>query len=538
MRKRRLILVLSIVAAAMLALVLAAPFLIDANQFRPAIESELTKSLGREVKIGALNLNILSGTVTVSDLSVADDPSFSQTAFLRAKALTLSIDLWQALFSRRLSVNGVTLETPAAVLIQLPSGRWNFSSLGPKASAQPQPAGSSSGQMALSVKSLKINGARLSLTQGGGKPQLLDNVSIEVKEFAPGSAFPFTLSAKVASGGTVALDGKAGPLDPSDAANTPLAASLKIANLNLAASGAVPDSSGIDGVVSVDGSVSSNGNTLEATGKLKAEKLTLTKGAPAARDPLLFDFSLAEDLKQHSGQMTRGDIAIGGVKASLTGTWTQQGETPVLSMILSAPAVPVSALAQLLPALNIVLPAGSAPEGGTATAKLALSGPASVMVVSGPVSVRDTRLKGFDLGAKMSAIEKLAGLKSGPTTEIQSLSANLRITPAETRLQDIHLVLPSVGELTGAGTIGSAHALDFRMRATLRAGALVSVLAPSNIPFSIEGTASDPQFRPDVGALAGAEITRGLSGVKVGGVDAGKAADSLVQGLFGGKKKK
>jgi AsmA protein len=77
MRTRRLILVLSVVAATMLALVLAVPFLIDANQFRPAIESELTKSLGREVKIGALKLSILSGTVTASDLSVADDPAFS-----------------------------------------------------------------------------------------------------------------------------------------------------------------------------------------------------------------------------------------------------------------------------------------------------------------------------------------------------------------------------------------------------------------------------------------------------------------------------
>ena len=84
---RRAILLLSIVAAVLILAVLTLPFLIDTNQFRPAIESELTKSLGREVKIGDLKLSILSGRVTASDLSVADDPSFNQTPFLWTKAL-------------------------------------------------------------------------------------------------------------------------------------------------------------------------------------------------------------------------------------------------------------------------------------------------------------------------------------------------------------------------------------------------------------------------------------------------------------------
>jgi AsmA protein len=534
---KRIVLIPLIIAAVLLLAVLALAFAVDANEFRPAIESELTKSLGREVKIGDLKLNILSGTVTAGDLSVADDPSFSRTAFLHTKALSLSIDLWRLLFSRKLNVSGMTIDTPETVLIQVPSGVWNFSSLGAKSSAQPKASSSPNGNLALSMKSLKINGARLSLTQGSGKPAILDNVSIEVKDFAPGAVFPFSLSAKIAGGGDVALEGKAGPIDPVDAANTPITASLKVANLNLAASGAVPGSSGIDGVVSVDGAANSNGHTFELTGKIQAEKLKLAPRGTATRNPLTFDVALTEDLKQHSGQLSRGDAAIGSVKASLTGTWTQQGDAPVLKMILSAPGVPVSGLVELLPALDIVLPSGSTLEGGTATAQLTLSGPLSGMIVNGPVNVRNTRLKGFDLGSKMSPIEKLAGLKSGPNTEVQTLSANLRIAPEGTSLQDIHLVLPSVGELTGGGTISPSHALDFKMRATVRAG-MLSVLTPPNIPFSVEGTSSDPQFRPDVGQLASEEINRGLKGVKVGGLDAGKTADSALQGLFGAKKKK
>jgi AsmA protein len=288
----------------------------------------------------------------------------------------------------------------------------------------------------------------------------------------------------------------------------------------------------------MDGTARSNGHTFEVTGNVKAENLKLTPGGTAARDPLVFDVSLSEDLKQHSGQMSRGDVAIGGVKARLTGTWTQEDQGPLLDMTLSVPAVPVSALAQLLPSLDIGLPSGSTLEGGTATASLKLTGPTSAVVVSGPVSFRNMRLKGFDMGTKMSAIEKLAGLKSGPNTEIETLSTDISVTPRGTGLQDIHLVLPSVGELTGDGTISPIHALDFKMRATIRSGAVVSALAPSSIPFAIEGTSSDPRFRPDVGALATEELTRGLKGANVGGVDAGKAADDVLQGLFGGKKKK
>src|SRR5579872_5176916 len=127
---RRTVLVLVIVAAALLLLVLALPFLINADRFRPAVESELTKSLGRDVKIGDLKLSVWSGTVSASDLSVADDPAFSRTAFLTAKSVTLSIGLWPMLFSHKLNVGGINIDTPEIALIQAPSGLWNFSSLG------------------------------------------------------------------------------------------------------------------------------------------------------------------------------------------------------------------------------------------------------------------------------------------------------------------------------------------------------------------------------------------------------------------------
>ena len=43
---------LGIVVALLLVIVLAIPFLINVNQFRPRLEAALTQALGREVKLG------------------------------------------------------------------------------------------------------------------------------------------------------------------------------------------------------------------------------------------------------------------------------------------------------------------------------------------------------------------------------------------------------------------------------------------------------------------------------------------------------
>ncbi len=82
---RRAVWIIAVVAAVLLVGALALPFFFNADEFRPAIESALTKSLGRNVKIGNLKLGLMSGTVTVSDVSIADDPKFGQNPFLRTQ---------------------------------------------------------------------------------------------------------------------------------------------------------------------------------------------------------------------------------------------------------------------------------------------------------------------------------------------------------------------------------------------------------------------------------------------------------------------
>ena len=80
---RRILKWVGILAAVLVVAVVSLPFLINVNQFKPMLESELSTALNREVKLGNLKLSLLSGEVTADDLSVAEDQAFGKPAFIQ-----------------------------------------------------------------------------------------------------------------------------------------------------------------------------------------------------------------------------------------------------------------------------------------------------------------------------------------------------------------------------------------------------------------------------------------------------------------------
>jgi AsmA protein len=528
---KRVVRILGISLALLVVVLVALPFLVNANQFRPRLESSLSQGLGREVKLGDLKFSILSGGVTASDLSIADHPDFSKSPFLRAKSLTVSAELWPFIFSRKLNVTGLIIDQPEIVLLQSAPGQWNFSNLGVRSpSGKPTPASNGGNNLDLSIQLVKISGGRLSVGRlnSQAKPVVLDKVNFELRDFSTVSVMPFTLSARVAGGGDVKLSGKAGPIHAEDVVLTPVDASLNVAGLDLNASGLIDASSGIGGLVSVDGTGASNGGSLEVKGRVRAEQVRLAKGGSPARRPLELDFTIERDLRHGSGSLRRGDVHIGSAVASLTGTYQQQGESTILNANLSGPGMPIPELEAMLPALNIELPQGTSLQGGTASVKLAIEGPLERLAAKGSLSLDHTRLTGFDLGSKMAAIEKLAGIKRSPNTDIETLSANVATNQETTSIDDLKLVVPAIGELTGAGGIGASHALDFKMRVTLHTSGMVMVAMGQkgdiSVPFMIKGTASNPNFEPDLKGMAMEQVNQ----LKGGAV---KAASGILDGM-------
>jgi len=545
--------IVGIVVVVLLLIAIALPFLINVNSFRPKLESELTEALGREVKVGNLSLSILSGSVSAEDLSIADDPAFSKDPFIRAKALKVGVEVMPLIFSKKLHVTDITLDKPEIALLRDAAGKWNFSSLGNKSAATPKPPSAPSSTPDLSVSKLDVKDGRLSVNRANSsiKPHVYDNVDISVRDFSPTSQFPFTITADLPAGGTAKLDGKAGPINSSDVAASPIEAQMNVKGLDLTASGFVDPSTGIAGIADFDGTLKSDGHVLRTSGTLKADKLKLAvKGTPATQ-AVTVKYATDYDLQKQGGTLTQADVSLGKALAKLTGTYQSQGESTILNMKLNADGMPVDDLQAMLPALGIVLPSGSRLQGGTLSVNVGITGPVDKLVIAGPIRLSQTKLQGFNLASKMSAISALSGAQTGSDTSIQNLSTDARVAPEGVRTQNINLTIPALGTVTGNGNISPGGALDYKMNASLSGGAVTGLTQMAglggkggSIPFFIQGTTSDPKFVPDVKGMVGSQLKGGLGGA-LGGLTGGKnsTGDSAspmdaLGGLFGKKKKK
>ncbi len=513
--------VLSVIVVALIAL----PFGINVNSFRPKLESELSTALGREVKVGNLDFSLFGGRVSAQELSVADDPAFSSEPFIRAQSLKVGVELLPLIFSRALHITDLTLDRPEITLMRAETGKWNFSSLGGSSSSEPAPApgASSSATANLAVKKLDIKDGQVKIGRANSpKIHVYDNVSIAVRDFSFTAEFPFTFSASFPGGGELKVDGKMGPINSSDTSLTPVDAQLHVKRLDLAASGFGDLFPGLSGIADFDSTAVSDGQLLRTNGTLHAEKLKLVQnGSPAGR-PVELKYAVEHQLQSVGGTLTEGDISMGKAMAQLTGTYQAQGSTMLLTMKLSAQAMPVNDLEAMLPALGVVLPTGSSLNGGTLSANLTINGPADGPVIAGPIRLSNSRLAGFDLGSKMSAVSKLSGSISATDTSIQNFSTDARIAPEGIRGDNVNLTVPALGTLTGKGTISPGGALDFQMTANLT-GAVASELTKlaglgdkgTAVAFFIRGTTSNPTFVPDVGGTLKGQLG-GQLGQKLG----------------------
>lgn len=517
----------AIVVGVLIVIVILIPFFIDANSFRPKLESDLSAALGRPVKVGNLSLSLFSGSVKADDISIADDAAFSQTPFVQAKSLNVGVELMPLIFSKALNVTELTLNEPQINLVRSQNEeKWNFSSLGGQNTAAPsaQPAAATapaSSNPSLSIGKLKVSDGRVTISRAGSadKPRVYDKVNIEMSKFSFTSSFPFEVTADLPAGGTLKLDGTAGPINAGNAATTPLQAKVSIHQMNLAASGFIDPASGISGVADFDGTVTSDGHEAKTSGTLTAEKLQVVqKGAPAGKAVQL-KYSVTYDLAKQTGTITEGDVTAAKAVAHLSGTYDAHGATTTVNLKLDGQNMPVDDIEAILPAAGVILPPKSQLKGGTLALNFSLVGPVDKLSETGTVRMQNSALTGFSLGSKMSAISALGGKGAGEKdTTIQNFSADVHATPETTRADNIDLVVPSLGTVTGAGTVSASNALDFKMKANA-------------IPFLIEGTTADPKFVPDMKGMASGMLNGALGGAKNGA----KSPLGGVSGMLGKK---
>ncbi len=414
-------------------------------------------------------------------------------------------------------------------------------------------AGSSNGggsSADLAIKKLEIKDGRVAVgSTTSPKQSVYEQVNLEATDVALNSQFPVRLSAGLPGGGSLKLEGKAGPLDRTDTSLTPVSAKLAINGLDLARTGFIDPASGIAGTVDLNCDIDSAGGQAKLKGTKVLQKLQLVKGGSPAGIPISIDFDSTYDLRRNAGTLNQAIVKVGSAVANLSGTFETPANSILLNLKLTGQNMPVKDIESVLPAVGITLPKGASLQQGTLNANLNASGPVDKLITTGDLGLFNAVLSGFDLGSQLSALSAFTGVKPGNgTTSIEKLTTNVRAAPEGIQFTSLLMVLPALGQLSGNGTISNpGNVLNFKMVATLSgAGGVLNVVGDitgnksQQIPFDIEGTTSDPKFIPNItgmaGSMVGSQVETILGGSKSKGQSSG-GIEGAIGGLFGKKSK-
>jgi len=554
---KRLLIISGIIVGVLLLVIIAVPLFINVDSFRPDLEKKLSAALNRQVHIGKLDASLLSGGASASDNTISDDPAFNKGPFLKASSVKVGVQLMPLIFSKQLKVTSLTIQKPDITLLKNAAGKWNYSTLGAtaqKQKTQPEPSGKAPD---VSVDKFEIAGGTVrvghSSGHSAGKESVYQNVNLVAHNISATSAMPFTLSADMPGGGTLNLEGQSGPLNPADAAKSPLDAKITLKHADLAATGFVDPSSGIGGILDFDGQVKSDGRKLHSEGKAKAADLRVVKGGQPAKQPVALDYKSDYALDSDTGTIN-ANLHTGNSVTTASGTLNAQGEDTLANLKIVCKNMAVNDVTGLLPAFGVVLPSGASLQGGNINMDLNATGPLDRLVIDGPLKIEGTHLSGYNLGSKLGAIAPFTGNKGGTDTLIQTFSSALRVAPEGIKADNIVLDVPSLGIVTGNGVISGNNSLDFKMLIKLSGaannllGSLTGVSASAQskgLPFLITGTTSNPVFRPAIGGAVAGDLQNSLmqavSGNKGNKADGQQNQKPNLQDALGGlfnKKKK
>ena len=479
---------------------------------------------------------------------------------------------------QQLHVAKLLIDGPHLTLVQTPKP------------AQPVAAKTPQNQSMLSslvVDDFELTNGSVTVTSPGqAQPAVYQNVHAKLTNFSPTTASPFTAAAQLPGGGSVNANGTAGPFNATNNAATPVNAQVALRRVNLATSGLVAPDAGIAGMADVDAKLVSNGETLNANGSGSIAGIQLAKTGVPSRIPVGVQFAVAQNERARTGQIQRAVITIGKDAVNIAGTYQKSGPTTAVDLKVNGQGLSVNDLEAFLPSLEVKLPSGSRLQGGTLTVNLTVSGSTANPLITGPVSLNNTVLAGFDLGSKLSGVTRLLGGQASPSaggTPIRSLSMDVRSQGNSVRTDKIAVDVPSLGTASGSGSVNNS-ALDYHVvlkptgltkglgnvgggaaagaagglggaagqllgmipgGATKGLGGLAggAGLLKGGIPVAIGGTTSSPTFTPDMRGLAGGIGASAAQGLIGGGAKRGKSAgtpasdplSNALGGLLGGR---
>jgi len=379
---------------------LALPSLIDINTYRGQIVSQLEKTLGRKVSLGAMGLRVLpSVKVRVDELQIGDDPQFAAGEFVKAKSVRLQLGLWSLLRGNP-QVSGIELVEPQVTLIKTPGdgGKWNWGTLKPLQSSE-QGAEQAPFDLLVTNGSFKL----IDRTVTPEVEKTYTGVNAALNDFSPRKSFDFVIGLTMpgAQAGKLELKGQAGPIDSKDSAQTPLDAKVKMEQVELASLEALlglqtPHAGKLTLDTQIVGKLSEG---LKINGKINAEQLRLIADAEPARNPLEMKFRLtAKSEKAGDGQseialdVVKCDLALGKTEANFSGQINHLPSHPAFNLQINGDKMALESLLESAYAFGFGPPAGTKAS-GAATINLRASGDQSNYALNGQVEIRDLKFQ-------------------------------------------------------------------------------------------------------------------------------------------------
>ncbi len=413
---RKLAIAIVIVVVIIVGVILALPAIVNVNQYRSQIQSELQQRLNRPVQLGQLSLGVFPLRVEAGNVVIGDDPNFHSTApFAQVSELDVSVKLLP-LLSKHIEVSSLELKRPKIELIRNAQGVWNFSTLASAPAApsnasaapqSPQPAKPASAQPASSQSAgftlgeLKISDGQIAVTDyEKHEPRAVyDHIDLTLDDYAPGRPFSFELAAHLPGQGSQSfrISGKGGPLNTADIVSTPFRGTVKLDQVSLSGAKKFLNSSalaGTDAVISGSTDLNNSNGNMSAAGSLKIEKAVIHDVQVGY--PISADFNLSDNLNSDVIDIKKCNLKLGSTPLTIRGTFNSHSTPAVVDMNVSTSDASIQDAARLAAASGMVF-SPNATIAGKVTANVHAQGPTNALAFNGNASARNLEMTGKDI---------------------------------------------------------------------------------------------------------------------------------------------
>jgi len=441
MNMRKVGIVVGIIVFVIVIAVVVVLAVFNPNDYKATIQTKLEQQLGRKVSLGDMSLGIFPLRFKVANLSIADDPKFSNDPFIQTQLLSVSVKLLP-LLSKSVEVDSLSLERPNVNLIRNAKGVWNFASLGqtsateaappaktpsaPPAKTAPASSSSSSSEQGFSLGELAINDGQVAITdlQDKRPKTVYDHIDLKLTDFAPTTPFNVEASVHLPGSGNqeVGLKGKGGPLLHDNPAATPFKGSLDLKNVEIAGLQKFLQSPALvktDGIVSGHTDIANENGKVSANGQMTVDKPKL-HGIDVGY-PINADYNVSEDLTNDLLHIDKGAIKLGQTPINVTGTVNHKPTPAQLDVVLKANNVAIAEIARLAAAAGIAFAPGTTVN-GQINADIKAQGSADKVALNGTIAGSNIQVSGKDIAKPVEV--KAVNIAMTPT-EIHSDNFNV-----------------------------------------------------------------------------------------------------------------